>query len=90
MLVPLKKAAELCGRSPLTIRDWVARGHLRAEKPPAGDFHHWLIDTDDLLVAATERMRRYRQRPIKPGPGRGKHGKPAGPLMTWEDRHPGE
>ncbi|MDJ0455477.1 hypothetical protein [Gordonia amicalis] len=46
------------------------------------------MDVDELLVAAEEQLRRYRQRPITPGPGRGHHGKPAGKVKTWEQRHP--
>lgn len=79
VLVSLPKAAELCGRSPLTLRDWVMRGHLKADRP--GRFPDWFVDVDDLLDAALEQQRRYRERPIKPGPGRGKQGQPAGPLM---------
>lgn len=84
-IITLTKAAELCGKSRYTIRDWVLRGHLKADRP--GPYPDWFVDVDDLLVTAEEQLRRYHQRPIAAGPGRGYHGNPAGQLRTWEERH---
>lgn len=85
--VHLTKAAKLCGRSPITLRDWVTLGHLNADRP--GPFPDWYVDVDDLLNAAQEQMRRYRERPIAPGPGRGHIGEPAGRVKRWDERSHG-
>ena len=76
MLITIQKAAQLTGRSEHTIRDWGYKFGL----PIVKTTRPWQVDTDDLQVMARRLMHNYYTRPIRPGPGRGHVGEPAGPL----------
>lgn len=79
MMISLRKAADLTGRSAYTLRDW----HYKFGMPihRAGTFpDQWYVDTQDLKDWGNRLLDNFRNRPIRPGPGRGKH-EPAGPLQ---------
>lgn len=62
-------AGKKLGRSPFTIRDWQYAGLLTPVvlgDPPC--IHY---EASELLAAAREMQRRYRERPCVAGPGRG-------------------
>lgn len=70
------EAAERIGRSVLTLRDWQTAGLLTAYVDDRG---RTVYDPAEVLAAGREQRRRYKERRIIPGPGRGKQHAPPNP-----------
>lgn len=78
-VMTIEQAAEALGRSPLTLREWVAKGDLLHSA--VNSEGRRLFDPADVLAAAHEQRRRYNERPFKAGTGRGRKD-PRRPLIV--------
>lgn len=73
-------AERLTGRSSRTLRDWASRGTVRTGRR-GGQI---LYDRASLKIAQREAARRYKDRPVIAGPGRGRvAGDPATDLTLF-------
>ena len=70
MLLGRREAAKRLGRSPLTVRDWELRGHLRVAK--RDEYGRALYESRALLECARRMRANYLNRDHVPGTGRGR------------------